>query len=237
MATLGRTLLGDPAHPVALWGREADRRAAEREIAARAGAPRGWLVRAASLPADATQVNRLARALARESVLAAAPVVVDLDDVAAAEWQPATLRRMVSAGCRLVVSSTVPVAGLPADTVPYELPSPSYEENTVLWRSALGERATALNGQVEQIAGHFRMGADAVVSTAATATSQTAGAGPDALAGSLWEACRVGARTDLGGLAERREPTATWDDLVLPARETRAAARRVAPCPPPCPRL
>jgi SpoVK/Ycf46/Vps4 family AAA+-type ATPase len=39
------------------------------------------------------------------------------------------------------------------------------------------------------------------------------------LAGRLWRACRDRARADLDGLAERIEPAALWQDLVLPARE------------------
>ena len=32
----------------------------------------------------------------------------------------------------------------------------------------------------------------------------------------LWEACRTHARPRLDDLAQRLEPSATWDDLVLP---------------------
>ena len=35
---------------------------------------------------------------------------------------------------------------------------------------------------------------------------------PDA----LWEACRAQSRHNLSGLAQRIEPKASWDDLVLP---------------------
>ncbi len=36
------------------------------------------------------------------------------------------------------------------------------------------------------------------------------------MAAALWDACRLQARPRLEGLAQRIEPSATWDDLVLP---------------------
>jgi SpoVK/Ycf46/Vps4 family AAA+-type ATPase len=39
------------------------------------------------------------------------------------------------------------------------------------------------------------------------------------LAAALWDACRVQARPRLDGLAQRIEPSATWDDLVLPGQQ------------------
>ena len=39
------------------------------------------------------------------------------------------------------------------------------------------------------------------------------------MAEALWEACRSQSRPGLDALAQRIEPAATWDDLVLPERE------------------
>jgi hypothetical protein len=47
------------------------------------------------------------------------------------------------------------------------------------------------------------------------------------LAAALWEACRMQARPRLEGLAQRIEPSATWDDLVLP-REQKQLLRQIA---------
>ena len=44
----------------------------------------------------------------------------------------------------------------------------------------------------------------------------TEAAAADQLASDLWDACRLQARPRLDGLAQRIEPSATWDDLVLP---------------------
>ncbi|MEA2196084.1 MAG: hypothetical protein QOJ25_135, partial [Solirubrobacteraceae bacterium] len=69
---------------------------------------------------------------------------------------------------------------------------------------------------IEELAQHFRLGATAVE---AVATELLASAEPDAdLGPALRRLCRERSRVRLEGLAERIDPVATWDDLVLPAR-------------------
>jgi vesicle-fusing ATPase len=94
-----------------------------------------------------------------------------------------------------------------------ELPAPS--EARELWASALGEPvARALAGAVEEVAQHFRLGAAAIEAIAreleATATAELDPAAE------LRRLCRERSRVRLEGLAERIDPKATWDDLVLP---------------------
>ena len=87
------------------------------------------------------------------------------------------------------------------------LPAPA--EARSLWREALGE---SLDGPVEEVAQHFRLGASAID---AVARELDAAPGDDAAA-TLRRLCRERARVRLEGLAERIDPAATWDDLVLP---------------------
>ena len=49
----------------------------------------------------------------------------------------------------------------------------------------------------------------------------------DGLAEALWDACRMQARPRLDGLAQRIEPSAAWDDLVLP-RAQKQLLRQIA---------
>ncbi len=94
-----------------------------------------------------------------------------------------------------------------------ELPSPT--EQRALWTTALGEPvAQALAEPVEDIAQHFRLSATAV-DAVARELAATATAGTDA-ATTLKRLCRERSRVRLEGLADRVEPAATWDDLVLP---------------------
>jgi SpoVK/Ycf46/Vps4 family AAA+-type ATPase len=96
---------------------------------------------------------------------------------------------------------------------------PSSEEQRALWRSALGPAAAEMNGQLDAIVSQFNLGAAGIRSAAAQAAGQVAGqsAGQAADAGpALWDACREQSRPRLESLAQRIEPAAGWDDLVLP---------------------
>jgi SpoVK/Ycf46/Vps4 family AAA+-type ATPase len=77
---------------------------------------------------------------------------------------------------------------------------------------------------MDVVVSQFNLGAAAIRSAAWQACvdlPQEAGPGveqtvPAGLVDHLWDACRVQARPRLEGLAQRIEPAATWDDLILP---------------------
>jgi hypothetical protein len=112
-----------------------------------------------------------------------------------------------------------------------EVQSPTPDEQQTLWRQALGETAEALNGQVEQLAHQFQLNGPMIravwaevvgqlskpeISVQSTATPQEC----DRLGQLLRHTCRVHTRPQLDDLAQRIEAIATWEDLVLPERET-----------------
>jgi SpoVK/Ycf46/Vps4 family AAA+-type ATPase len=86
------------------------------------------------------------------------------------------------------------------------LPAPA--EARTLWTAALGD---GLAGPIEEVAQHFRVGAAAIHAVAREL--QVTGSCD---AASLRRLCRERSRVSLEGLAERIDPGATWDDLVLP---------------------
>jgi ATPase family associated with various cellular activities (AAA) len=203
-------LLRGSAGLAVLVGADAETR---RAVAAAAYAPQGRPVHAlpaAELPLTATERAPLARRWEREAALGAGMLVLELDDGA----EPA-VRARASAFADALDAPAIVSAGEPPP--PGRRPAahvavhrPRYAEQRELWRSALGDRAGALNGTVDRLAGHFDLGAGAI--------GAAAGQGGDD-PGALWEACRAQARPRFGGLAERLDPVAGWDDLVLPEPE------------------
>jgi len=128
--------------------------------------------------------------------------------------------RLTAKARRVVLVSPEPVGGLPTASVTVDLPEPSLAEHLDLWREALGPAAGMLNGQVERLAGQFRLPADQLRAVAAEIDPSSPS--PAAVADQLWAACRTRARADLDGLADRVVPRARWADLVLPPREVAA---------------
>jgi hypothetical protein len=161
------------------------------------------VVRAVALPPPGAELAALARNVDREAILTGGlPVVVDGDGDAAAfveELEAAVVivagDGRTTAGGRVTLHRSV------------DLPSPA--ERRALWAGALGRRVAA--EVVEEVAQHFRLGAatiEAIARELATANGDAAGA--------LRKLCRERARVRLEDLAERIDPVATWDDLVLP---------------------
>jgi len=82
-----------------------------------------------------------------------------------------------------------------------------------------------LNSNVDALVSQYSMGARAIHNACAGALGHVASGNdgnPDdsndtnGPGGLLWDACRVQARPRLDNLAQRINPAATWDDLVLP---------------------
>src|SRR5262249_28412775 len=104
----------------------------------------------------------------------------------------------------------------------------------VLWKQALeaaGEETPsplpphALNGggihspldeMLDRMSEQFRLSAETISTIAEAVIATCEGDGAEKLGSSLWNSCRSVSRPQLDLLAERIEPRAGWDDLVLP---------------------
>ncbi len=127
----------------------------------------------------------------------------------------------------------------------FEVPGATSPEQLQVWKEALGEAAVALDGRVETLVSQFSLSAGNIHAAVAQALAPSVAPGfsparadldvggteppsaglkagatetatEDQLAAALWDACRMQARPRLEGLAQRIEPSAAWDDLVLP---------------------
>jgi ATP-dependent 26S proteasome regulatory subunit len=89
------------------------------------------------------------------------------------------------------------------------------EEQDEIWRGALPQ-LPALNGAPARLGGQFSL-------SSATIRSIAGALQPEAEAASasdrLWDACRLHSRPRMEALAQRTEPTASWQDLVLSEKQ------------------
>lgn len=215
----------DPRAISLVGGVVADRRAFERGLASAIGARRLWRLSAAD-PALAVALTTnpaggsraLVGRLLREVTLAGSLVVVDLDDADPGQLLAARglVARLVEATPRVVVSMTEAMSGLPVNLHTVELGDPALAERVELWESALGPAAVGIPRDVQRLAGQFRLGAEQIAAVAADVHATS----PADLGAALWQASRLRSRANLDGLAERIQPRARWDDLVLPDRES-----------------
>src|SRR6202162_5944511 len=105
--------------------------------------------------------------------------------------------------------------GLHRPTVTVDVTKPSAAEQAAVWQSALGLAAGESPGQ---LAPQFNLGVTTIRQLARDALSERSDRAP--LYERLWEACLASARPQLDVLAERINPKATWDDIVLPEADS-----------------
>src|SRR5690606_5599782 len=103
-----------------------------------------------------------------------------------------------------------------------DIPKPTSQEQLTLWRSLLGESQAGTNGMLDRIVSQFNL----THSDIRKAASEMNGLGikeqeKDAMEieKKLWTICSQHARPQLDDLAQRIEPVATWDDLILPEQQ------------------
>ncbi len=190
--------------------------AIRRTVCAAAHAPAGravYALAASDVPAQAVERAALARRWEREAALSDAVLMLELD-----EGDDPLVRARATAfadglDAPLVVGAAEPPAPGRRVAVHVELRRPQRTEQRALWAAALGPAAASLNGTLDRLTGHFDLGAHVISAVVAQAGADPAG---------LWQACRSQARPRLGSLAERLDPVADWEDLVLPEPEREA---------------
>ena len=207
--------------------------AGKKAIAAAASAMmsmRLYTAPAWSLPTSAAEIEAFLRLWEREAVLNSSALLLELDDeqpestsAAAVNWLIETIRTP------LLVSTRVPRKSAQRSIVFFEVENPTRSEQAELWQQALSGPFTNLNGELSAVVSQFNLGPAAIRSAARQASlevpqeiadeDQNSKAVHEELAGHLWDACRMQARPRLEGLAQRIEPAATWDDLVLPPNQ------------------
>ena len=193
-----------------------------RAVAAAAAAAVG--LRTAALPADAVpsapaELDALARLLEREAALGGLVLLVECDDSGpdADQLRARAVRRLLERIDGLVVVSDRDRRRLAhRPVVSFDVDRPTLSEQRTAWRAALGPAADSEAGQVDAIASQFSLGLPALRAAAAEAMARCAGTATIAGAGLVWDVCRLRSRARLEDLAQRIEPAASWEDLVLP---------------------
>ena len=191
--------------------------AARRAIAMAACATIGLRVaelNAPSIPTAATELDGLIRLWRRESILTDAALLLECHDVDAgdAARTSAVDRFIETLASPLIVSTTDRRRNHNASMLTIDVHKPTAREQREAWHHVLGHGAIPLNGALDALAAQF----DLTLQKVQGACAEASLAPPDELAHALWDACRVQARPRLDDLAQRIEPAATWDDLVLP---------------------
>ncbi len=180
-----------------------------------------FTLNARNIPADPGHLDGFLRLWEREAFLTQSGLSVDCHSV-----EPADI-----AGESSLIRLTEAVSGLVFVAIPegramgyrprvtLEIPLPAASEQRALWIEALGKNGSLAEGHLDRILSQFQLGPRAIRASCSEALGEKAGE-EDGLAASLWNACRRQTRPQLERMAQRIEPAASWDDLVLPKMQT-----------------
>jgi ATP-dependent 26S proteasome regulatory subunit len=189
-----------------------------------------------TVPRSIAEIDLFIRLWEREAALRPSALLLEYDDARSMdEPGEASLKRFIETlRSPLLVSVAERIKPLDRRVLSYEVPKATPREQIEHWYQALGVAAPLLNGKVEGLVSQFHLSAvsiDAVVAEAGmepglpTPTRESVSG--DRLASALWDACRGQSRPRLEGLAQRIEPSACWDDLVLPEKQKQVLAQIV----------
>ena len=172
-----------------------------------------YALSAESLPTGPAEVEALAILWQREAVLLTATVVVECGDRDLSKHVSNFVDHL--SGLLFITGQEAPTVVRPS--LRASVNKPEAIDQRALWEQALGPAAARLNGSLDGIASQFRLSAQTILRTGqelrgALAVDDT----PDAL---LWQACRGAGRSKLNELAQRIDPSAEWEALILPASQ------------------
>ncbi|HEY9435179.1 MAG TPA: ATP-binding protein [Blastocatellia bacterium] len=212
--------------------------AGKRAVAALACAELGMqlrTLRAADAPQNAAEREALSRLWEREATLNRSVLLVECDEV---EKERAALSFLDHTRGFLFAASREPLRLRRRRVARLEVNKPDAAEQRRLWQASLGPLATHLDGRLEALISQFDLGMEEISDACAALSRSEDGRSrmedrgsrvedgdspssildpPSSTLDRLWDACRLSARARLDDLAQRIEPVAEWDDLVLPA--------------------
>lgn len=194
------------------------------------------------LPAQAGELETLARLWQRESILLPVALYLDAQDVDGPAQPEAPASPTISTLHRFLARSQGPILigtrdirpGLGAVTTAVEVDKPTPAEQQAIWAAALASEQNAVSGEqfaVEGpalLAGQFNLNGVTIRQIVHRVTAQnieedTESESPHKHQASrltqLWDASLLTSRPRLDVLAQRLDAKATWDDIVLPAEE------------------
>ncbi len=170
------------------------------------------LLQLGSLPARPGEAETLARLWEREAALEGSALLIECRESNGQDGAaPALLQFLERLRSGVIVSCRERLCTWQRPTVTIEVEKPLAEEQRELWRTTVPETAGPL---VDSLVTQFNLSSRELRTMAATGKGS-----PDPSAAELWDACRLQTRPRLENLAQRIEPVATWDDLVLPAHQ------------------
>jgi hypothetical protein len=179
-----------------------------------------------AVPINPGELENLIRLWTRETILSGSALLLNCDeiDMNDAARMNAIAHLIERINGVLIISSREGIRIGQRSAVRFDVQKPTSKEQNAVWEDALAEIVPEINGQVKTLVNQFNLSAATIRAACAEASGYVRQNGDKeefssptrTLTTILWDACRVQARPRLDELAQRIEPAADWEDLVLP---------------------
>jgi ATPase family associated with various cellular activities (AAA)/Winged helix domain, variant len=171
------------------------------------------------MPAHAGELETLARLVEREIALWPFALYLDAHEVemsAPTEGHAPPLNRFLARTGGVCFIDTQEIRhGLNRASITLDITRPTQAEQQAAWAETLSENA---DGIPASLAGQFDLNLATIHRIACTASPESVD-DDKPIGERLWNSCLLSVRPRLDRLAQRIEPKATWDDIVLPETE------------------
>jgi ATP-dependent 26S proteasome regulatory subunit len=177
---------------------------------------------AESLPLTPDDLDDLIRLWDREAALNADALILDCDNLDETDRmrKRAIMQLINCVRSPLIVTSRNRLNLQRRRSVSFEVQRPTSHEQSTIWQNILDTVEAGSCGNSDSLVSQFDLSAETIltVSGEALPSIKKADAGrsaSDNFQNLLWNLCRVQSRPRMDELAQRIEPAATWEDLVL----------------------
>ncbi|MEQ9481632.1 ATP-binding protein [Coleofasciculus sp. F4-SAH-05] len=191
------------------------------------------------LPTSLPDVSHLIRRWHRDALLTQSILLLDCQEFNTSHTPhiEALCHFLKAIHTPLIISTPERLPSAQRPFITTDIPALSHLEQLHLWHTHLGETASQLNGEIPAIVAQFNLTHTDIQAACIAFHSDIAQLETQAkpkgrkqtpadtqpqlslLTSHLWDICRIQSRPRLEDLAQRLEPTATWDDFVLPEPE------------------
>ena len=181
-----------------------------------------YRLRASLIPENPKELDNLVKIWNRESALSSAALLLDCNEV---DKTNTAQLQSIHIFCEKLSGLTF-ISGRKWMPNPnrqlliYEVAKPSNEEQFSLWKNLLNSHADGLGKSLENVVTQFSLSADAIEKASQEVTlmmdSSSEKNQQSDLVNSIKQVCCRQSRPELEELAQRIDPLATWDDLILP---------------------
>ncbi len=201
--------------PLQLLGADAGSRLAVAEFVCETFERRLFRLNIETLPSNLADIEILARLWQRETALLPIALYIDAD---ALDNSPAEtvggLQKFLSRPLGLVFIATREAPLRLRDApLTIEVDKPTRAEQRGAWSAILDGLEPGVDDTPQILAGQFNLNLNDIRGIAEVALEMP---GEEPIQQKLWRGCREFTRVSLDSLAQRLDPKATWDDLVLP---------------------